>query len=52
MRLLTNNPEKIQTLRDCGIEIVERIPLKVGENPENIGYLNTKADKLHHLLKD
>ena len=52
VRLLTNNPEKIQTLRDCGIEIVERIPLKVGENPENIGYLNTKADKLHHLLKD
>ena len=52
VRLLTNNPEKIQTLRDCGIEIVERIPLKVGEKPENIGYLNTKADKLHHLLKD
>lgn len=52
VRLLTNNPEKIQMLRDCGIEIVERIPLKVGENPENIGYLNTKADKLHHLLKD
>ncbi len=52
VRLLTNNPEKIQTLRDCGIEIAERVPLKVGENPENTHYLQTKADKLQHLLKD
>lgn len=50
IKLLTNNPDKIQTLRDCGIEIVERIPLKVGENPENEHYLQTKADKLNHFL--
>lgn len=52
VRLLTNNPEKIQTLRDCGIEIAARVPLQVGENPENAHYLQTKADKLQHLLKD
>ncbi|CRZ19365.1 GTP cyclohydrolase II [Kingella kingae] len=50
IRLLTNNPEKLQTMHDCGIEIAERVPLKVGENPENAGYLSTKADKLNHLL--
>lgn len=52
IKLLTNNPEKIQTLRDCGIDVAERVALKVGLNPENEGYLNTKADKLNHLLKD
>lgn len=50
VRLLTNNPEKLQTMRDCGIEIAERVPLQVGKNPENEGYLQTKADKLSHLL--
>lgn len=50
IRLLTNNPDKIQTLRDCGIKIAERVPLRVGKNPENENYLNTKADKLNHLF--
>ncbi|MCG7656419.1 GTP cyclohydrolase II [Wielerella bovis] len=52
VRLLTNNPEKIQTMRDSGIEIAERVPLKVGKNPENEGYLHIKALKLNHFLKD
>ncbi|XXQ67378.1 GTP cyclohydrolase II [Neisseriaceae bacterium B1] len=52
VRLLTNNPEKIQTLRDCGIEIIERVPLHVGMNPENQAYLDTKADKLNHMMDD
>ena len=51
VRLLTNNPEKLQTLRDCGIRITERLPLLVGRNPENQAYLDTKADKLHHMMK-
>ena len=46
VKLLTNNPEKIQTLKDAGINVVERIPLHVGENAENERYLHTKADKL------
>ena len=52
VKLLTNNPEKLQTLRDCGIRIAERVPLVVGVNPENQGYLHTKAEKLNHLIQD
>lgn len=52
IRLLTNNPEKIQTLCDCGIDVVERVPLHVGMNPENQGYLETKAAKLQHLMNE
>lgn len=51
IKLLTNNPEKLQTLQDCGIHIQERIPLLVGVNPENERYLHTKAQKLHHLIE-
>ncbi len=52
IKLLTNNPDKIQTLRDNGINVVERLPLQVGQNPENRHYLHTKAEKLHHLLDE
>ena len=48
--LLTNNPEKVDTLRTNGINVVERVPLHVGENIENEHYLQTKASKLGHLL--
>lgn len=50
VRLLTNNPEKLQMMLDCGIQIAERVPLQVGKNPENEHYLQTKAAKLNHLL--
>ncbi len=50
VRLLTNNPEKMDTLRTNGINVVERVPLQVGENIENEHYLKTKANKLGHLL--
>lgn len=49
VRLLTNNPDKIQTLRDCGINVVERIALHVGICPENQHYIDTKITKLHHI---
>ena len=52
VKLLTNNPEKIQTLKDAAINVVERIPLHVGENAENERYLHTKADKLGHMIFD
>ncbi|MDO4696344.1 MAG: GTP cyclohydrolase II [Neisseria sp.] len=51
VRLLTNNPEKIAVLESEGIEIAERVPLRVGENGENAQYLSTKAEKLGHYLK-
>lgn len=50
IRLLTNNPEKIRVLEEAGIKIVERVPLEVGENPNNERYLETKAVKMGHLL--
>ena len=50
VRLLTNNPEKVETLRLNGIDVVERVPLQVGENIENEHYLQTQANKLGHFL--
>ena len=50
IKLLTNNPEKVSTLQQAGISIVERIPLQVGVNSENERYLHTKAEKLGHFL--
>jgi GTP cyclohydrolase II len=48
MRLLTNNPRKIESLRH--VEIVERVPLKVSPNPHNEKYLQTKKEQMGHLL--
>ena len=50
MRLLTNNPTKRAGLEGYGLQIVERVPLQSEANPENIRYLETKRDKLGHLL--
>lgn len=51
LRLMTNNPRKVDQLRAAGVEVVERIPLQVNRNPHNEGYLQTKALKLGHWLK-
>ncbi|MFI5046001.1 MAG: bifunctional 3,4-dihydroxy-2-butanone-4-phosphate synthase/GTP cyclohydrolase II [Acidimicrobiia bacterium] len=50
MRLLTNNPAKRGGLEGYGLSIVDRVPLKVTPNHENIRYLRTKQEKLGHLL--
>lgn len=50
VRLLTNNPAKIDMMQKTGITVSERVPLKVGENRFNRGYLQTKADKSGHML--
>jgi GTP cyclohydrolase II len=49
VRLLTNNPAKIEGLERYGVEIVERIPLRMEPNPSNLGYLRTKREKMGHL---
>jgi len=51
MRLMTNNPRKIIGLEGYGLTVVERVPLEVEANPENLRYLRTKCAKLGHLLK-
>lgn len=50
IRLLTNNPAKIKMMADMGIEVTERVPLRVGKSDQNAGYLATKAAKSGHLL--
>ena len=50
LELMTNNPRKITGLKGYGIEITDRVPLLVGENPYNQKYLETKQEKLGHLL--
>jgi len=50
LRLLTNNPRKIIGLEGYGLEIEERVPIVIPPNKANRHYLETKRDKLHHLL--
>jgi GTP cyclohydrolase II len=50
VRLMTNNPAKVAMMNACGLDVVERVPLKVGHTAQNIGYLRTKAAKSGHLL--
>jgi 3,4-dihydroxy 2-butanone 4-phosphate synthase/GTP cyclohydrolase II len=50
MRLMTNNPAKYGGLEGFGLQIVERVPIAVLPNAENIAYLRTKQEKLGHLL--
>lgn len=49
VRLMTNNPRKIEMMRACGIEVTERVPLHAGHTAQNAGYLATKAAKSGHL---
>jgi len=50
IRLLTNNPRKIERLKIYGIQITQRVPLIVGINEYNKHYLETKAIKMGHLI--
>lgn len=50
IRLLTNNPKKINGLIELGIEVKERVPLVVQSNKRNANYLKTKAKKAGHLF--
>jgi 3,4-dihydroxy 2-butanone 4-phosphate synthase/GTP cyclohydrolase II len=51
VRLLTNNPHKIESLRRYGVKVT-RIPLEVAPHVDNIGYLRTKKEKLGHLFSE
>ena len=49
VRLLTNNPRKVQGLEAAGINVVERVPHHMPVNPHNADYLATKRRKSGHL---
>jgi 3,4-dihydroxy 2-butanone 4-phosphate synthase / GTP cyclohydrolase II len=50
VRLLTNNPQKISDLECHGIRVVGRIPVKVKPNENNKRYLETKKNRMEHML--
>lgn len=50
LRLMTNNPAKIAGLEGYGLQVVEHVPLVATPNPHNVRYLQTKAEKLGHIL--
>tara|TARA_B100001029_G_scaffold3939_1_gene2828 strand:+ start:1958 stop:2548 length:591 start_codon:yes stop_codon:yes gene_type:complete len=51
VRLMTNNPHKINGLEDVGIKVTERVAIQVDPNKHNEDYLKVKADKLGHMMK-
>lgn len=51
VRLITNNPLKINALKDLGVNVVERVPLTVGLNIFNKGYLETKKKRMSHMYE-
>src|SRR5579862_619435 len=50
VRLLSNNPEKVQALEHAGVHVVERVPCEVVPSPHAEEYLKTKKEKLGHLF--
>jgi 3,4-dihydroxy 2-butanone 4-phosphate synthase/GTP cyclohydrolase II len=50
VRLMTNNPAKLVGIEGYGLEVVEKVPLKVRPNEANLRYLETKRDKMGHTL--
>ena len=51
LRLMTNNPRKISAMEKLGVAVSERVPLLVNRNAFNTAYLDTKAAKLGHMMK-
>ena len=52
VRLMTNNPRKVDAMKAVGVEVVERLPLQVGKNRYNEAYLKTKSTQLGHLMSE
>lgn len=50
VRVMSDNPAKIQALRQAGLDVVERVPLAVEPHDHFVGYLKTKKEKMGHLV--
>lgn len=50
IRLITNNPHKVDELVENGVTVEARIPIEVGQHEDNLGYLRSKAEKMAHWL--
>lgn len=51
LRLMSNNPDKVRALRDADLEVVERVPLEIKPQQPAFKYLQTKKEKMGHLLQ-
>jgi len=51
IKLITNNPKKVNAMKEYGIEVAERIPLEIKSNRYNEKYLKTKKERLGHILE-
>ncbi|MCD6161157.1 MAG: bifunctional 3,4-dihydroxy-2-butanone-4-phosphate synthase/GTP cyclohydrolase II [candidate division Zixibacteria bacterium] len=52
IRLITNNPKKVVGIKGYNLKVVERVPMDIPPNEYNVHYLETKRDKLGHILKN
>ena len=52
IRIMTNNPRKIVGLEGYGLELVERVPIEVQANKDNLKYLRTKQEKMGHIFEN
>ena len=52
IRIMSNNPDKIEALREAGLEVVERIPMEFEPHAKSLEYLKTKKEKLGHMLDE
>lgn len=50
IRLLTNNPQKIDSLRQLKVDVRQRVPVEPTINDENASYINTKVQRMNHIL--
>lgn len=50
VRLITNNPSKIESLRTLGVNVIDRVPSETRIKPDNAQYLRTKVQRMRHLL--
>lgn len=50
IQLLTNNPDKVDRLRELGVVVAEQVAIIGSQTPDNAAYLMTKARRMHHLL--
>ena len=50
VRLMTNNPTKLEALRELNVPVVARVPLPATVHAHNKNYLDTKARRMRHIL--
>jgi 3,4-dihydroxy 2-butanone 4-phosphate synthase / GTP cyclohydrolase II len=51
VRMMSNNPDKLHALAEAGLDVVERVPLRIAQDERFAGYLRTKCEKMGHLIE-